>query len=232
MDRIQNKITIIFCLGLYLMLIPVLLISQTNKNDKQKNNELILSLSFDELPNTIQVMGKDLNYSKFSRTLKINTLGITQFQGNNVNFNFSLTLPNFDFISGQQKTYTNEPNHFFDATKDAALMLTLGSSKFGTLYRSKEKQNILSKVATTDYQISTANTKEKNGKYYIIIGIKSGSILQESSETKSAMDEMKLHVAKEPPSHIKVTNPQPALPKVESFKYQRSSEVYKNNRPS
>jgi len=89
MDRIQNKITIIFCLGLYLMLIPVLLISQTNKNDKQKNNELILSLSFDELPNTIQVMGKDLNYSKFSRTLKINTLGITQFQGNNVNFNLA-----------------------------------------------------------------------------------------------------------------------------------------------
>jgi len=109
-------------------------------------------------------------------------------------------------------------------------MLTLGTVRFGTLYRSKEKENILSKVATTNYQISTSNTKEKDGNYYILVRINSETFLQESSETKDSAAEAKLHVAKDPSSHIKIINPQPSLPKVESFKYQSSSEVFKPNR--
>ncbi|GAB3365278.1 hypothetical protein GCM10027566_35760 [Arachidicoccus ginsenosidivorans] len=235
MTRIQNRITLIFyvgiCLALSLILCPKAVFSQANKNGQYNNKQVILSISFDELPNTIQIMGKDLSYSKFSKTLKIDARGITQYQGNNVSFTFSLTLPNYDFNTGQTKTYTNESNHFFDASQDAALMLTIGTVRFGTLYRSKEKENILSKVATTNYQIRTSNTKEKDGNYYILIRINSGSFLQESSETKGSAAEAKLHIAKDPSSHIKIINPQPSLPKVESFKYQSSSEVFKAKGP-
>ena len=198
------------------------------KNHKNlKNNQIILSLSIDELPNTIQVLGNDVQQSKFSKTLKINASGITQYQANNVNYSFSLTLPNFDFDNGRSKTYTNESSHFFDANKDAALTLNLGNTRYGNLFRSKEKENILSKVATTDYQITTTNIKDKKNNYFILIRINSGSILQESSETKSKSEESRLHIARDPESIIKIINPQPSLPKVEHYKFKSSSEVFK-----
>jgi len=222
----KTRISLIF-LGIVLVFTTVEGIAQGNKGKITKNNDLIVSLSLEELPNTIQILGSDVHYSKFSKTLKINASGLTQYQGNNVNYTFSLTLPDFNFNNGQSKTYTNEPNHFFDANKDAALMLDLGNTRFGNLFRSKEKQNILSKVATTDYQITTTNIKDKKGKYFIIIRINSGSTLQESSEIKSKADETVLHIAQDPPSMIKIINPQPSLPKVENYKFKSSSEVFK-----
>jgi len=185
----------------------------------------ILSISFDELPNTIQVVGDDIEYSKFSKTLKIGCIGLTQYKDNNISYTFSLTLPRFNFNDGETNNYTNEDSHFFDAGNDAALMLQLGNMRFGNLFRSKEKENILSKVATTDYKITATNIKDKDGQYIILIRINSGSVLQESSETKSKADEQTLHIAKEPLSQIKISNPQPALPKVESYKFKSSSEV-------
>ncbi|SDZ74707.1 hypothetical protein SAMN05192529_101184 [Arachidicoccus rhizosphaerae] len=221
MQKAHKILVSVFFLGL-----AIALNLQTGFAQKRKNNDIILSLSLSELPNTIQVLGTDVHPSKFSKTLKVSAQGITQYQGNNVNYTINLTLPNFDFNDGQAKTYTNEPNHFFDANKDAAFTLNLGSTKFGNLYRSKEKENILSKVATTDYQITTTNMKDKNC-YFILIRIKSGSVLQESSETKSKSQEAVLHIAETPESLIKIINPQPSLPKVEHYKFKSSSEVYK-----
>ncbi|UAY57159.1 hypothetical protein [Arachidicoccus terrestris] len=195
--------------------------------DQQKGNseKALLSLSFDELPNTIQVLGNDITYSKFSKTLKISCIGITQYKNANISYTFSLTLPGFDFNNGANNSYSNEKSHFFDANSDAALMLQLGNKQFGNLYRSKEKENILSKVATTDYKINCTNIKDKNGKYIILIRINNGSVLQESSEKKSKTEEETLHISKDPMSQIRVSNPQPALPKVESYKFKSSSEV-------
>lgn len=196
---------------------------------KGKSEKALLSISFDELPNTIQVMGNDITYSKFSKTLKISCIGITQYQNANISYTFSLTLPGFNFNNGANNNYTNEKSHFFDANSDAALMLQLGNKQFGNLFRSKEKENILSKVATTDYKITCTNIKDKNGKYIILIRINEGSILQESSETKSKTQEETIHISKDPLSQIRITNPQPALPKVESYKFKSSSEVIHPN---
>lgn len=195
--------------------------------DKTKlAKKAVLSLSFNELPNTIQVLDGNITYSKFSNTLKVSCKGVTQYEGVNTSYTINLTLPKFDFNNGAGNNYTNEDSHFFDAHNDAAFTLDLGGTRFGNLYRSKEKENILSKVATTDYQISATNVKDKRGSYLILIRINSGSILQESSETKSKTEEKKLHIAKDPISQIQITNPQPMLPKVEAYKFKSSSEVY------
>lgn len=214
---------------LFLLFMSGLLNAQSVR-EKTDPDQAILSISFDELPNTIQVMGKDVEYSKFSRTLKINCIGITQYKEANISYTFSLTLPKFNFDNGATNNYTNEKSHFFDAGNDAALMLQMGNMRFGNLFRSKEKENILSKVATTDYQISSTNIKDKTGKYIILIRINPGTVLQESSETKSKTEEAQLHIAKDPMSQIRINNPQPELPKVEPYKFKSSSEVIHLNR--
>ena len=219
-QRISWLLTLGFCLAI---------INSWGQSVKGSNNATLLSLSFNELPNTIQVEGKDLTISKFSKTLRIDSKGITQYKGNNIAYTIFLTLPDFNFNNSATNHYTNETSHFFDANRDAALILQLDTSRFGNLYRSKAKADILSKVATTDYSIDCVNQKDKKGNYIILIRINSGSVLQESSETKEKSEEQTIHIAPNPQSQILVINPQPSLPKVESYKFKSSSEAIRPN---
>ena len=193
------------------------------------NKQIYLSIYLDELPHPIELKGDQIEYSKFSQTLRINAKGKTELNNVNTPFTLHLTLPDFDFNNNAKNNYSNASNYFFDAKKDAALTLQLGEIKFGNLYRSKEKENILSKVATSDYNISCENRELNNNNYIILIRINNKTILRESSESKSRSEVEKLHVSKTQQSLIQIKNPQPFLPKVKSQKFHRSSEVIHKN---
>lgn len=219
----MNKLLILFML---FCLSGSVLMGQNNTSGSTSDAKNQISLTFKELPNSIQLIGDAVKLSKFSNSLKIQAHGITQYDNKNIAFTLNLILPDFDFTDGKKKQYTNDDHHFFDARRDAALTLIIGSIQFGTIYRSKEKENILSKVATTNYKITSENLKDKKGHYRINIEIAAGTILQESSETKSKKEETVLSTASENGSTIQVQNPQPALPKVIPYKFKSSSEVW------
>ena len=212
---------------LYVFILVPFLLLLTNANVSGQQNQL--SLTFSELANTIQLIGKDVQVSKFSNTLKIAASGLTQYKGSNVSYRINITLPHYSYNDQETKTYQNEDNHFFDAGKDAAVTITIGNQTFGTLFRFKEKENVLSKIATTDYLINCKNIKDEKGRYLIQLTFKNGSILQESSELKSKNEEQKLTIADRVESKISIINPQPFPPKVKKHVFQSSSEVWKPN---
>ena len=208
------------------LLVSVNVLKAQKKGKVSKDSpKLSFVLYLDELSAPIELSADQMEYSKFSETLRINAKGSTQYNNANTPFTFSLTLPGFKFDNGAKNNYSNESNYFFDAKKDAALTLQLGDIKFGNLFRSKEKENILSKVATTDYSISCMNQELKKDQYIILIGINSGTVLNESSETKSKAEVEKLHISSSKQSKIQISNPQPFLPKVDTKKFRRSSEI-------
>lgn len=222
--------------SLFLLAVPILLTMSfigTEKKDltgqcktvlpKKSLNEL--SLTFNEFQNPIHIIGDQVEVYKFSHTLKISAKGLTQYRGNNIAFTLSLTLPEFNFDNNQEKTYANESNHFFDASKDAVLTFSIDTLTFGTIYRSKTKASVLSKIATTDYKISCKNLASDKKTFIINISVDPKSILRESTETKAKEEEATLSFSSESKSFLKVTNPQPSLPKVEAFKFNSSSEV-------
>lgn len=209
-----------------LTIISALLLCNFTSVSGQQNQ---LTIKFDELPNAIKLTGNDLQVSKFSKTLKIAAKGLTQYKGANVAYQLSITLPGFSYNHKETKAYQNDDKHFFDASRDAAITLTIGKQTFGTLFRFKEVGKVLSKIATTDYKLSTKNIQNKQDQYLIQLHLKAGSVLQESSELKSKEEENKLTISDQEKSIITINNPQPYPPKVKKHVIQSSSEVWKSN---